>query len=506
MENKNITCGAGQQENGKHPIATTRLVALDDDLQRQLHLLNQQKTEQLLHRADDTLRHALDQVNNLETKLLEAKTTKNARDAMANILSEEIVKACDGNLAVPHYSQRAKAEQQVLLYDGTHWQVLPQQRFYDFVNEAAQHAGLSDNERHKPSFMNRIYEQVAFGLAHHRENAIPKREAWVNLCNGTLEIGAEGKLNFREHRRNDFFQYVLPYAYNPEATCPQWQKFLNQMLPDPDTQKVLAEYLGYCFTYDIKAEKMLVFYGNGSNGKSVVMDVMEALFGSENVSCMSLADLTTSDEKRAMIEDKLVNISHESELNINASTMKQLVSGEAVDVRRLYENTRKMDRYAKLITSFNVLPRAEATNGFYRRFLIIPFKVTIDERDADLDLAHKLCNELPGILNWVLAALPDFVKRQAFTHSEECIQALKRYRLQSDSVRLFVEEQCSNDEECTSGKQLFDAYKLYCIDNGHKYCGKQLFFDRLEAAGHHRVITNKQVFFNLKLNDHETDF
>lgn len=477
---------------------------LQAEVDERLKLLDLQAAERLEQSLTRCVKAIIGRMADVSQRITTILTQgRGVRNQLVSLLAQEVVTAADGFIVVPHYEPNAKAKQTVWIYTDAFWDVMDQQLYYDMVNACCQKTGLPKQYGDDPTFMEKLYQQVAFMVAQTCTTAIPKGEAWVNMMNGTLVIGDDGTHTLRPHRREDFIHYVLPYDYNPEADCPRWRAFLDQMLPEPDAQQVLREYIGYCYTHGIKIEKMLVLYGKGSNGKSVVLDIVESLMGSQNVSNVSLSALTTDDEKRTMIESKLVNISHESDKEVDSAVLKLLVSGEPVAARRLYVGTHIMKHYAKLVTSFNILPRAEVTNGFYRRFLILPFRVTIREEEADVDLATKLRGELPGILNWVLEALPGFMQRRAFTPSDVCRQALDRYKMQSDSVRLFLCECVVADDTATiSARELFKAYGRYCVDAGLKPIGRNRFYERMEDLGMSRMVSGRDVFYHLYLKDY----
>lgn len=444
-------------------------------------------------------------VNNVESKeaaVNEAIATKKAwANSLIDIASEEIERASNGNLAVERYTQRAKADQDVYIFDHTHWKLLMPQMYKDFVNACAQKIGLPENIVKQPAFMNRLYETVAFRAAHARNRYEPKGTVSINMQNGTLVLKQGEDVKLRPHDSGDFFLYALPYPYMPDAECPLFHKFLDEVLPEEEAQDLLGEYIGYCMTKNIKCEKMLALYGYGSNGKSVLLDIIEMLFGHDNVSNVSLQELTEDAERLSMIENKMVNISHESDRELNASKLKMLVSHEPVVVRELYIGSHTMYDYANLITSFNILPMAENTHGFYRRFIIVPFNVTITKEKADVNLSKKLAEELPGILNWVLEGLKRLISNgYAFTESKLCNDALQRYILSSDNVRLFINEQCEMESVYpTQGKVLYDKYRLYCYNEGLRSSGKSKFYERLESLGAIRTDPQRIPMFNIKV-------
>lgn len=420
---------------------------------------------------------------------------------LRDLVSQLIVEATHDCITSVRYIQRASAQQEMYVHVGTHWQRLEVQVYYDFVKQAARRMELPDRYAENPSFMTKVFEQVAFRVVHHRSSPVPSGEVWINLQNGTLEIHGDGQIHFRDHRRDDFFTYVLPYPYDERAECPRWHRFLDEVLPDASVQNLLAEYIGYCFTRDLKLERMLVAYGSGSNGKSLTLDIIERLVGRDNVSNVSLSALTTDPEQLSLIENKLVNISHESDGKLNTASLKQLVSGEPTTVRVLYEGPHTMYDYAKFFTSFNRLPPSEYTYGYFRRWLLFPFSVTIPEERQDPDLLRKLQAELPGILNWVLQALKGLLQRRAFSQCTVCNEALNEYKRNSNSAMLFLSERCRMDSTTqTTLKRLYDSYIQFCNEEGiNNRFGKRAFREIARNYGATESTHENQYYFNLRI-------
>lgn len=422
---------------------------------------------------------------------------KSSLKTMRNVVAKEIVRASFGELLVKDFSQRNKAEQTMSVYIGTHWVELPSQMYKDFIRDACRKAGLDEQQCSEPALVLGIAEQVAFMVSKSTETAKAGGKHLINMLNGTLEISTDGSVTLREHRLDDYLTYVLPYAYDRHATCDKWQAFLDQMLPEPESQKVLAEFIAYCLTRGIKLEKMLVLFGTGANGKSVVLDIITSLLGKDNVSCAMLSSLTTDETVRAMLENKLVNISTENGTNVEPSAAKALISNEPIEIRHLYHDPRYMYDYAKLIGAYNVLPKAENTQGYFRRFQILPFLVTISDKDADLHLTDKLKEELPGIFNWVLEGLRRFIANShKLTESAVCNEALKKYVLSSDPVRLFLSERCETAPDATiTAKALHDAYKQFCLDEDLRYTlSRNKFYERVDQLVASYQLNNQKCF------------
>ena len=240
----------------------------------------------------------------------------------------------------------------------------------------------------------------------------------------------------------------------------------------------------------MKLEKTLLLYGQGANGKSVFYEVVRHLLGEQNTSEYSLQNLTdNAGYQRAMIANKLVNYASEINGKLQASIFKKLVSGEPVEARLPYGRPFIIKDYAKLVFNCNELPKdVEQSNAFFRRFLIIPFNVIIPENEQDKQLATKIINsELSGIFNWVLEGLNRLLLQKQFTFSETVKQSREQYEKESDSVKMFLDE---NDYQPSSSsyitiKEFYSEYREFCINDGYIPINKINFTKRLKNGQIH---------------------
>ena len=386
-----------------------------------------------------------------------------------------------------------KRNNSVYVYTGSHWQRIEADDLQAFLGEAAFRTGVprfrSDDYKFRGELLKQFHSE-----AHLTQADTDKRKTLINLNNGTFEIsGSEQRL--REHRREDSLTHCLPFGYQPDADAPIFRAFLEKVLPDRASQLVLAEFVGYIFIR-LKLEKALLLYGGGANGKSVWFDVLLALLGRENASSYSLSSLTDSRNgyNRAMIADKLVNYASEIHGKLEAHLFKQIVSGEPVEARLPYEKPFIMTDYAKLIFNANELPRdVEHTHAFFRRFLIIPFTVTIPEHEQDKLLAEKIIeNELPGVFNWALEGLRRVLQKGGFSECDAATQALSQYKRESDSVQMFNDEKMLQPSvsRFEALQDLYSSYKRFCDDDGYKALGKQNFSKRFIGCGFEKVKRN----------------
>jgi putative DNA primase/helicase len=162
----------------------------------------------------------------------------------------------------------------VYVYNGAYWQPVVEDDLKAFLQAAALKMGVDRYDALYVDFAVQLHKQ--FLNAAYLPAPQKSREAVrINLANGTFHVGA-GCQELRPFNRADFLLHQLPFAYDPAAIAPQFQRFLNRVLPDEACQQILAEYLGYLFVSpaQLKLEKTLLLYGTGANGKSVLFEIV----------------------------------------------------------------------------------------------------------------------------------------------------------------------------------------------------------------------------------------
>lgn len=228
----------------------------------------------------------------------------------------------------------------------------------------------------------------------------------------------------RPFSRDFHVVYLHRYRYDPRASCPKWHAFLRGtvfgkrvysggVLPDKDDRAILQMFLGLSLydrgTMDRKVENALVLFGNGSNGKSVIMDTVMGILGEDNISNLSMDALLRGGDERqrnlSQIEGKIFNWSGEMEARTfqgREDAAKSLISGEPQLGRRIGNDAFKITNIPYFIFNANHFPvGVDGSYGFFRRFIFIVFDKVVDERHANLKLTRELRDEYPGILNWI---------------------------------------------------------------------------------------------------------
>lgn len=305
----------------------------------------------------------------------------------------------------------------------------------------------------------------------------------VNVRNGLLDIR---DMSFKEHTPSYLSTVQLNVEYNPQVDCPQFKKFLNEVL-DCKLIPLVQEIVGYLLTTNTASQKAFVFWGPARTGKSTLLWVVEyLLLGKKNVSNIPWQEIGDK-FKTAELLGKLANVfSDLPSKSIDDTGIFKVVTGEDyLMAEKKNKNPFKFKPFARLVFSCNELPRnyVDRTEGFYRRLIIVPFNRQIEKSKIDKALKYKFQREKEGILNWALEGLKRLYENNfEFSENELTDGVKKEYKRENNNVISFVEECCELDSLFSCSRiELYEAYKEFCVEAGLKALSQIKFNKELEG-------------------------
>ena len=305
----------------------------------------------------------------------------------------------------------------------------------------------------------------------------------VNVRNGLLDIR---DMSFKEHTPSYLSTVQLNVEYNPQVDCPQFKKFLNEVL-DCKLIPLVQEIVGYLLTTNTASQKAFVFWGPARTGKSTLLWVVEyLLLGKKNVSNIPWQEIGDK-FKTAELLGKLANVfSDLPSKSIDDTGIFKVVTGEDyLMAEKKNKNPFKFKPFARLVFSCNELPRnyVDRTEGFYRRLIIVPFSRQIEKSKIDKALKYKFQREKEGILNWALEGLKRLYENNfEFSENELTDGVKKEYKRENNNVISFVEECCELDGLFSCSRiEIYEAYKEFCVEAGLKALSQIKFNKELEG-------------------------
>lgn len=335
----------------------------------------------------------------------------------------------------------------------------------------------------------------------------------LNLRNGLLDLQTGQIMDRPEY----LTMTQIPVSYNPNAKCPQIMKFFLEVLHPKDITTILG-LLTLAVRGETKYDKAFVFHGSGKNGKTTLIKLITEFIGEKNKSTISLQQLESDKFASAELFGKLLNINDDLSQKpiVQTGLFKSIVSGHTITAQKKFGQPFEFKPKSIMCFSANKLPESEDdSEGFYRRWVIIPFPNTFDTTDADPDLLEKLTTpeELSGLLNLVVRYSVWLEKTGKVPWSNKNMEQLrKEYVGNSNSVRVFADYCVSKETGSYIEKsELHDAYSKYCAANNlsslrfESFCKKikELGFEdeRLSTGARPRVWKNCKLIDFKKIND-----
>lgn len=344
------------------------------------------------------------------------------------------------------------------------------------------------------------------GISGHKLNVDANLICFKNCI---LNIATEETLDFSPEYH---VIYQLEYDYSPNNKPVLWLKFLDEVLGDKESIKLLQEFLGLIFVdrKKVKIETMLFLLGSGANGKSVVFDTVGGVLGSKNVCTYEITALTNSADKGKNLMDingKLLNYCSEvSAKTFSSSSFKSLVSGEPQQARPIYGDPVKIEDIPLMMANANIMPSyKDMSDGVFRRIAILPFSKTIPEHLQDKALSSKMKSEYSAILNWILDGRRSIAKKGfILEQSDTTRNMMLEYRRENNSVYQFIEDNYRPTGESSLlilAKEMYAGYVEYCDASGLEVENVTNFGRTLKLLGFEKVRSSQGITYKIYDND-----
>ncbi len=351
---------------------------------------------------------------------------------------------------------------------------------------------------------------------------LPDAAFLLNCPNGTLDLRS-GEL--RPHARIDMLTQLCPTPFDPSAPCPTWERFINAIFAgDAEMISFVQCWLGYVLSGDTSFHVCPVLWGAGSNGKSVFLETILEVLGSD-YSGKAAPDLMIAKNgqahptERADLRGKrLVALTETAEgARIDEPLLKELTGGDSIKARFMRQDFFEFKPTHKVCIVTNHRPQVkEGGHGIWRRLRLIPFDVRFwsdgDEPGAahlkaDKGLKAKLVAEAPGILAWTAKGFQALQAAGMELGTPAAVMnATKTYEESEDVVGQFIAERCElNSRAEEKAKEVYDAYvKWHESEGDGKPFSQKQFGTRLTAKGIKKRKSGVYIYAGIRLCDQST--
>ena len=306
----------------------------------------------------------------------------------------------------------------------------------------------------------------------------------INVLNGTLHVARdlEGYVAIRPHDPADYITRLAPVEYRPDAECPLYRHFLDEIQPGDSeggrgAQVFLAGWFGYSLTGDTAEQKMVFLYGKGRNGKGVLVNILSHVAGTyaDSIPIESFLDSGRARAGGQATPDiaglpgiRMLGTSEPKKgATLDEAFVKLFTGGDRIKARHLNKDYFAFTPHAKLTMQGNYRPKITgADEGIWGRIILVPCLVFIPPEKRDAKLFDKLKGEASGILNWLLDGLRHWLDH-GLVQPEAVRAATAQYRADSDPLGRFLEA-CTIQDDAgrVQATQMHDVFTAWAKVNG----------------------------------------
>lgn len=314
----------------------------------------------------------------------------------------------------------------------------------------------------------------------------------ITLENGILNIDT---MNFMEHNQKNLATFYIPITWDEKPLG-----LIDIMYSD--IEKILEgtkflKYIKDCFTINEKfdgesqrhvytvfetmaiillknnsIQKSACFIGSGSNGKSVLLEYIDSMFGKTNITHIPIQELAEGGFVLSRLDGKLANIFADIESTElrKSGKLKQIIGGEGIEVQRKYQDPYTMYPRAKFIFSANRFPKTyDQTDGFFRRFMVLQWSRKFMDQEKDIHMLEKLITdkkEMSIVFKLLVQLAKNMDKNGDFTFPISVSDIRDTWNEMADPILMYIQERLIDaGGAIATKKEVYEDYVRFARHN-----------------------------------------
>ena len=339
--------------------------------------------------------------------------------------------------------------------EGTHWKRDDHLIRFDLARKTARTvAMLADAKIRKPITSAKTVNALLF-LAQSDPDIVVPAAQWdndplmLNTPDGLVDLRT-GKTHQRN--RQQYLTQLCRVSPDAGQKTEHWLRFVSQVfVDDADTIEFVQRMCGYCLSGDRREQKLFFAHGQGSNGKSTLLDILMWIMGTYALKLPTTALMASRNERHptelAQLHGKRLAVSNELEEGSfwAEARIKELTGDETLTARFMRQDNFTFTMSHKHLIAGNHKPRLKGGDpAMARRMVLVPFLQKFEGAAKDAKLPEKLKAEAPGIMAWTIeGARKWYADGLAIPGSVE--DASRDYMAEHDDIAMWIEECCKTD-------------------------------------------------------------
>ena len=366
-----------------------------------------------------------------------------------------------------------------------------------------------------PLIGSQFYNQKIMTKMNNNKDLIPVKGGVVNLKTG----------EFRKRTKYDLFSFELDVEWKGlDYETTDIDNFFNDiMLNDIDMIQYLQKLLGYSVSGYVNEQRLVIFFGNGGNGKGILQNLLGQLLGDYYRQLTSDVVMETKKNSAGSASPQLMQLLgarlafvDESEMGgkLNESVVKNVTGGSAITARPLYGNFVTFLPTFQIILLTNHKPEINVNKSIERRIVLVPFLAEFKDennyepnnpkhRKGDKEIELKLMQKIDQLLVWLVNGSVRYFKEGLGQPPAQIKDATKEYLNENDDLGNFLEETCEKEKNSfVYHSVLFGGYKHQCDNN----ISPKMFTNMMKERGY--ILSRKaegRGFLGLRIKNNAID-
>lgn len=289
---------------------------------------------------------------------------------------------------------------------------------------------------------------------------------YIPLSNGVYDIQTKTLL---PHDSKYRFKFKLPVNYDPSATCPKTEAYLDQVLTQ-EQRATVEEWIGYYFYRNYMFKKAIIFVGEGDTGKTTLLEVITYLLGAENLSSVSLHKMTADKFAAAHLYEKHGNIVDELSAKdvTDTGNFKIATGGGTITGEYKFGNQFSFLNFSKFTFACNKIPDVQDFDdeAYFNRWMVIRFEKIIEKKIPNFIQTLTTDEERSGLFNLAMVGLERLLTNGHFTYSSSAIDTKLEMMRSGSSIARFVKDCLVRDPSSeVTNEDMYETYTTFCNDN-----------------------------------------
>ena len=325
-----------------------------------------------------------------------------------------------------------------------------------------------------------------------KQGVFEKNVSWVSFKNTAINVETlERKPNQKNLYLIGGFDYDLPASdETTDVTEPLMCQMLTDLFGDAGA-KFFLEFTGYMFKRQYAPfQHAVIVQGKAGTGKSVLFNLVTKMLGKQNVSSVSLHDLSDDRFAAVGVVDKYANIRSDisSDFIKDASIIKNLVGDDSMTVQAKGQQPFAYSNYAKMLFSANEVPAIEPDAGIQRRIIILPVigKVHADVNGSDKFDYAPYDAERGEVALLAIEAFSKAVEHGKWTTSQLISDATSDWNNAGDDIKMWATEHLNQDVNVRhKAKDVYDYFHEDMVQAGLRiFPTARTFYQRMSSLGY----------------------